>query len=165
MGASALIVAIGFVAVFVYNYYLIPEFKKSNKPVQQNSMAQIEKTQQTEPVQAEMQQTSTQVKSGEPEIPEQTTKTKLTEPPTKNVKNPIEKHETSTQEKSLKQTASEKKQINLLKFHWNSLIQKQSGQQIIFTELKIWKQKGIIVRQSLSIKNILKSQANKNLKF
>lgn len=109
MGASALIVAIGFVAVFVYNYYLIPEFKKSNKPVQQNSMAQIEKTQQTEPVQAEMQQTSTQVKSGEPEIPEQTTKTKLTEPPTKNVKNPIEKHETSTQEKSLKQTASEKK--------------------------------------------------------
>ncbi|ACI20253.1 tetratricopeptide repeat protein [Thermodesulfovibrio yellowstonii] len=109
MGASALIVAIGFVAVFVYNYYLIPEFKKSNKPVQQNSMAQIEKTQQTEPVQAKMEQTSTQVKSVEPEVPEQTTKTKLTEPPTKNVKNPIEKHETSTQEKSLKQTASEKK--------------------------------------------------------
>lgn len=109
MGASALIVAIGFVAVFVYNYYLIPEFKKSNKPVQQNSMAQIEKTQQTEPVQAKMEQTSTQVKSVEPEVPEQTTKTKLTEPPTKNVKNPIEKHETSTQEKPLKQTASEKK--------------------------------------------------------
>ncbi|GLI53110.1 tetratricopeptide repeat protein [Thermodesulfovibrio yellowstonii] len=109
MGASALIVAIGFVAVFVYNHYLIPEFKKSDKPVQQNSMAQIEKTQQTEPVQVKMEQPPTQAKSVEPEVSEQTTKTKLTESSTKNVKNPIEKHETSTQEKTLKQTASEKK--------------------------------------------------------
>ncbi|MDI6865181.1 tetratricopeptide repeat protein [Thermodesulfovibrio yellowstonii] len=109
MGASALIVAIGFVAVFIYNHYLIPEFKKSDKPVQQNSMAQIEKNQQTEPVQVKMEQPPTQAKSVEPEVPEQTTKTKLTESSTKNVKNPIEKHETSTQEKTLKQTASEKK--------------------------------------------------------
>lgn len=109
IGASALIVAIGFIAVFVYNYYLIPELKKSDKPAQQNSIAQIEKTPQTEPVQAKIEQIPTQAKSVEPEVSSQTAKTKLTESSPKNVKNLPEKHEPLNQEKPLKQTTSEKK--------------------------------------------------------
>lgn len=109
MGASALIVAIGFVAVFFYNQYLIPELKKSNKPVQQNSIAQIEKTQIEEPIQAKMEQTPTQTKSLESEVPDQTLKTKLPETPSKNVIKPKEKHEPLNKEKPLKQTMSEKK--------------------------------------------------------
>jgi len=57
IGASILTVAIGFVLVFVYNQYLIPELKKSKGTqqipvVQQTSVAQVEPSREKEYTQA-----------------------------------------------------------------------------------------------------------------
>lgn len=108
-GISALIVAIGFVAVFVYNHYLVPELKKYNKPIQQNSVAQVEFSQEKEVIQNKIEQTPTQLKPIEPEISEQNLKTKPAKISPQKIKKPSEKQESLKQEKTLKPSTSEGK--------------------------------------------------------
>lgn len=108
MVASALIVAIGFVAVFVYTQYLVPELGKSTRPIQ-NSITQVEKTQIEEPIQAKVEQIPPKTKSLESEISDQILKTRLPETPSKKATKPMEKHEPLRKEKPLKQTMSEEK--------------------------------------------------------
>ncbi|MCX7724262.1 MAG: tetratricopeptide repeat protein [Thermodesulfovibrio sp.] len=79
IGLSALIVAAGFVTVFLYNQYLIPELKSSSKSVQKDLMAKIEKPQEKEFIQAKIEQTTEQTKSLESEPPKQNPKGKLGE--------------------------------------------------------------------------------------
>ncbi|MEN2994390.1 MAG: tetratricopeptide repeat protein [Thermodesulfovibrio sp.] len=108
IGISALIVALGFVTVFVYNQYLIPELKSSNKSIQKDLMAKLEKAEEKEPPQIKVEQIPEQKKSSEPEPP----KIKPVETSQQNITKPMEKRMPSNQEKALKQIPKEKKLSN-----------------------------------------------------
>lgn len=85
IGASILTVAIGFVLVFVYNQYLIPELKKSKGTqqiplVQQTSVAQVEPSREKEYTQARIEPPPAQTK---PEKAHSQKATKSSEKPVK----------------------------------------------------------------------------------
>lgn len=112
IGLSAVMIVLGFVSFYLYNYYLIPETKKSNQPRLQISEPSptLSQNPQTQPIYAQSEQSLQKVKSDETKSSAQLQGTKNAENTkdskikSKEIQNPL------TKEKPLKSISTDKQE-------------------------------------------------------